>query len=100
MFLHGCFCCLFVCFCAFVCFSVFAFVGLSFAVAFQMDKHVLFMFDKFFWLYCIHVLFFQDSEKYVEQLLDLFNRFSTLVKDAFDDDPRFLTSRDKVSFVN
>ncbi|XP_076445369.1 cullin-5-like isoform X2 [Babylonia areolata] len=36
-----------------------------------------------------------DSEKYVEQLLDLFNRFSTLVKDAFGDDPRFLTSRDK-----
>ncbi|XP_041351590.1 cullin-5-like isoform X1 [Gigantopelta aegis] len=36
-----------------------------------------------------------DSEKYVEQLLDLFNRFSTLVKEAFNDDPRFLTSRDK-----
>ncbi|KAK6185168.1 hypothetical protein SNE40_007460 [Patella caerulea] len=36
-----------------------------------------------------------DSEKYVEQLLDLFNRFSKLVKDAFMDDPRFLTSRDK-----
>lgn len=37
----------------------------------------------------------QDSEKYIEQLLDLFRRFSLLVKDAFDDDPRFLTSRDK-----
>lgn len=37
----------------------------------------------------------QDSEKYVEQLLELFNRFSMLVKDAFTDDPRFLTSRDK-----
>ncbi|KMQ97503.1 cullin-5 [Lasius niger] len=37
----------------------------------------------------------QDSEKYVERLLDLFHRFSTLVKDAFDDDPRFLTARDK-----
>ncbi|KAJ4922343.1 hypothetical protein JOQ06_022547, partial [Pogonophryne albipinna] len=36
-----------------------------------------------------------DSEKYVEQLLTLFNRFSRLVKDAFQDDPRFLTSRDK-----
>ncbi|KAK7107916.1 cullin-5-like [Littorina saxatilis] len=36
-----------------------------------------------------------DSEKYVEQLLDLFNRFSTLVREAFGDDPRFLTSRDK-----
>ncbi|XP_048768750.1 cullin-5-like [Ostrea edulis] len=36
-----------------------------------------------------------DSEKYVEQLLELFNRFSTLVYDAFNDDPRFLTSRDK-----
>ncbi|KAI4488508.1 hypothetical protein M0802_011548 [Mischocyttarus mexicanus] len=37
----------------------------------------------------------QDSEKYVERLLDLFRRFSTLVKEAFDDDPRFLTARDK-----
>uniref|UniRef100_A0A8C8MJL0 Cullin-5 n=1 Tax=Oncorhynchus tshawytscha TaxID=74940 RepID=A0A8C8MJL0_ONCTS len=36
-----------------------------------------------------------DSEKYVEQLLTLFNRFSKLVKDAFQDDPRFLTARDK-----
>ncbi|KAI8791819.1 cullin-5 [Biomphalaria glabrata] len=36
-----------------------------------------------------------DSEKYVEQLLELFNRFSQLVSDAFNDDPRFLTSRDK-----
>jgi hypothetical protein len=39
-----------------------------------------------------------DSEKYVEQLLELFNRFSDLVKEAFNDDPRFLTSRDKVSY--
>ncbi|KAL3243637.1 hypothetical protein MRX96_020226 [Rhipicephalus microplus] len=37
----------------------------------------------------------QDSEKYVEQLLDLFQRFSKLVKEAFNDDPRFLTARDK-----
>uniref|UniRef100_A0A8C7GWC5 Cullin-5 n=1 Tax=Oncorhynchus kisutch TaxID=8019 RepID=A0A8C7GWC5_ONCKI len=36
-----------------------------------------------------------DSEKYVEQLLTLFNSFSKLVKDAFQDDPRFLTARDK-----
>jgi len=36
-----------------------------------------------------------DSEKYVELLLVLFNKFSMLVKDAFNDDPRFLTSRDK-----
>ena len=36
-----------------------------------------------------------DSEKYVEQLLDLFKKFSMLVKQAFKDDPRFLTSRDK-----
>lgn len=39
----------------------------------------------------------QDSEKYIEQLLDLFRRFSQLVATAFNDDPRFLTSRDKVS---
>ncbi|CAN7988981.1 unnamed protein product, partial [Ixodes hexagonus] len=38
---------------------------------------------------------FSDSEKYVEQLLDLFERFSLLVKEAFNDDPRFLTARDK-----
>lgn len=38
----------------------------------------------------------QDSEKYVDQLLALFNRFSLLVKEAFVDDPRFLTARDKV----
>jgi len=37
----------------------------------------------------------QDSEKYVERLLMLFHKFSTLVKDAFFDDPRFLTARDK-----
>lgn len=41
----------------------------------------------------------QDSEKYVEQLLTLFNRFSRLVKEAFQDDPRFLTARDKVSLT-
>ncbi|XP_039288554.1 cullin-5 [Nilaparvata lugens] len=37
----------------------------------------------------------QDSEKYVERLLELFNEFSELVKNAFTDDPRFLTARDK-----
>ncbi|XP_063241270.1 cullin-5 isoform X2 [Bacillus rossius redtenbacheri] len=37
----------------------------------------------------------QDSEKYVERLLDLFRQFSLLVKQAFNDDPRFLTARDK-----
>nr|8EI2_A Chain A, Cullin-5 [Homo sapiens] len=36
-----------------------------------------------------------DSEKYREQLDTLFNRFSKLVKEAFQDDPRFLTARDK-----
>ena len=38
----------------------------------------------------------QDSEKYVEQLLNLFERFSLLVKEAFNNDPRLLTARDKV----
>uniref|UniRef100_A0A1B0GC07 Cullin-5 n=1 Tax=Glossina morsitans morsitans TaxID=37546 RepID=A0A1B0GC07_GLOMM len=37
----------------------------------------------------------QDSEKYVEHLLKLVKKFSTLVKSAFSDDPRFLTARDK-----
>ncbi|ELT89017.1 hypothetical protein CAPTEDRAFT_219953 [Capitella teleta] len=36
-----------------------------------------------------------DSEQYVDKLLELFNSFSLLVKEAFKDDPRFLTSRDK-----
>lgn len=40
----------------------------------------------------------QDSEKYVEKLLNLFTKYSTLVKEAFNDDPRFLTARDKVNF--
>lgn len=38
---------------------------------------------------------FQDPEKYVEQLLTMFSKFSLLVADAFYDDPRFLTTRDK-----
>ena len=37
----------------------------------------------------------QDCERYVEQLLELFQKFSDLVRDAFHNDPRFLTSRDK-----
>jgi len=40
----------------------------------------------------------QDSEQYVEKLLELFNRFSLLVNQAFTDDPRFLTSRDMVLY--
>ena len=44
----------------------------------------------------VHKFCLQDSEKYVEELLTLFNRFSKLVKEAFNDDPRFLTARDKV----
>ena len=41
----------------------------------------------------------QDPEKYVEKLLELFNRYSALVKSGFHNDPRFLTSRDKVICV-
>lgn len=36
-----------------------------------------------------------DPEKYVEQLLTMFSRFSELVSSAFYSDPRFLTARDK-----
>ncbi|MFH4983136.1 hypothetical protein AB6A40_009845 [Gnathostoma spinigerum] len=36
-----------------------------------------------------------DPEKYVDQLLKMFKRFSDLVRTAFYDDPRFLTARDK-----
>ena len=39
--------------------------------------------------------FLQDSEKYIELLLNLFNHYSKLVHEAFEDDPRFLTARDK-----
>ena len=48
----------------------------------------------------VYVLYFQDSELYIEKLLDLFNRFSKLVAEAFNDDPRFLTARDKVGEVH
>ncbi|XP_050439337.1 cullin-5-like isoform X3 [Adelges cooleyi] len=37
----------------------------------------------------------QDSEKYVEQLLFLYRKSSNLIKTAFNDDPRYLTARDK-----
>lgn len=37
----------------------------------------------------------QDCEKYVEALLDLYNKFSKLVEEATDNDPRFLSARDK-----
>ena len=73
-------------------------------------SHVcIFIFYLFIYFYYYYYLFFfffffflQDSEKYVEQLLELFNKFSKLVKEAFIDDPRFLTSRDKAykSVVN
>jgi len=38
----------------------------------------------------------QDSEKYIEQLLALFNLATELVNNAFSGDPRFLTARDMV----
>uniref|UniRef100_T1J995 Cullin-5 n=1 Tax=Strigamia maritima TaxID=126957 RepID=T1J995_STRMM len=37
----------------------------------------------------------EDCDKYVQQLLDLFNRFTLLVDKAFSSDPRFLSSRDR-----
>lgn len=36
-----------------------------------------------------------DSEKFVEQLLEMYTKFSGLIKDAFLNDARFLTIRDK-----
>ena len=36
-----------------------------------------------------------DPEQYIEKLMDLFNRFSSLVKNAFHNDRRFLAWRDK-----
>lgn len=61
----------------------------------QMANRPKLIFNMFSGFMCVFV---QDSEKYVEQLLTLFNRFSKLVKEAFQDDPRFLTARDKVCF--
>ncbi len=51
---------------------------------------------KFWSCFDFYSINFKDSEKYVEQLLELFNRFTKLVEEAFNSDPRFLTSRDKV----
>lgn len=61
------------------------------------DPDIMLLKEKANMLIMCGTLFYQDSEKYVEQLLTLFNRFSRLVKEAFQDDPRFLTARDKVS---
>ncbi|KAJ6215897.1 hypothetical protein RDWZM_010397 [Blomia tropicalis] len=36
----------------------------------------------------------QDSEKYIENILKLFNMVTNLVNDAFNSDPRFMTARD------
>ena len=36
-----------------------------------------------------------NSEQYVEKLMELFNSFSLLVKNAFHNDPRFCESRDR-----
>ncbi|TKR86667.1 hypothetical protein L596_011212 [Steinernema carpocapsae] len=36
-----------------------------------------------------------DAEKYVEKLLAMFERFTKVISEAFEDDPRFLTTRDK-----
>lgn len=36
-----------------------------------------------------------DCDKYVEQLLDMHGKFSTLIEKAFNNDARFLTIRDK-----
>ena len=52
--------------------------------------------------FCCCLLKQKDPEKYVDQLLELFNRFTKLVDDAFKGDPRFMSSRDKAfkSIVN
>ncbi|RTG84829.1 cullin 5 [Schistosoma bovis] len=37
----------------------------------------------------------KDADKYVSRLLNLYVRFSRMVNDAFNNDPHFLTARDK-----
>ncbi|VDM27039.1 unnamed protein product [Hydatigera taeniaeformis] len=36
-----------------------------------------------------------DADRYVNTLLDLFNRFSSMIEECFHNDPSFLTIRDK-----
>ncbi|XP_065907463.1 cullin-5-like [Dysidea avara] len=43
---------------------------------------------------CVEIIV-TDSEKYIEELLKLFTQYSKLVEEAFENDSRFLTSRDK-----
>ncbi|EDQ84354.1 uncharacterized protein MONBRDRAFT_34736 [Monosiga brevicollis MX1] len=44
----------------------------------------------------------EDSKKYVEALLQVYEQFNALVRNAFNDNPRFIESRDKGcrTFVN
>ena len=43
-------------------------------------------------------VFVQDSEKYIDHLLKMFNSITSIICDSFRGDPRFMTTRDKVSF--
>ena len=38
--------------------------------------------------------FFKDADRYVGTLLDMFNRFSSVIEECFYNDPSFLTIRD------
>ncbi|VDD76139.1 unnamed protein product [Mesocestoides corti] len=38
---------------------------------------------------------FKDADRYVSTLMDLFNRFSSIIEESFHNDPSFLTIRDK-----
>lgn len=46
-------------------------------------------------LFCI---WFQGPQQYVDELLEIHRKFSTLIKDTFRDDPAFISALDKVIY--
>lgn len=42
-------------------------------------------------------IFMQDSEKYIDHLLKMFYTTTEMINESFRGDPRFMTTRDKVT---
>ena len=45
----------------------------------------------------ITIIWFQGPQQYVDELLEIHRKFSTLIKDTFRDDPAFISALDKVT---
>lgn len=45
----------------------------------------------------IIIIWFQGPQQYVDELLEIHRKFSTLIKDTFRDDPAFISALDKVT---